>query len=102
MTKKIGLAVGLSAAVAVAFAVGAGKDAQSINGAIIYDHDPATKVGDAVFGTLIADMEHDHPGRCSHGGPVCRDYANGDLVAFYANTSDHNLDGWSEYAVSKN
>jgi hypothetical protein len=29
------------------------------------------------------------------------EYANGDLVAFYANTSDHNLDGWSEYAVSK-
>jgi photosystem II stability/assembly factor-like uncharacterized protein len=50
---------------------------------------------------VIADMEHDHPGRCSHGGPVCMEYANGDLVAFYANTTDHNLDGWSEYAVSK-
>lgn len=71
------------------------------SGAGLYDYDPGTQPGDAVFGTIIADMEHDHPGRCSHGGPVCLQYANGDIAAFYANTSDHNIDGWSEYALSK-
>src|SRR5688572_2163626 len=101
MYKKKWLLMGLSAAVVVGLAVAGGKDEQPLKGATVYDYDPATKVGDAVFGTLIADMEHDHPGRCSHGGPVAMEYANGDLVAFYANTSDHNLDGWSEYAVSK-
>ena len=73
-----------------------------IDGAVIYDHDPSTKVGDDIFGNVIADFENDAPGRCSHGGPVCMEYPNGDIVAFYANTSDHNLDGWSEYAVSRN
>ena len=29
------------------------------------------------------------------------EYANGTLVAFYANTSEHNVDGWCEYAFSK-
>lgn len=72
-----------------------------IDGAVIYDHTAGTKVGDAVFGTVIADMERDAPGRCSHGGPVCLQYPNGDIVAFYANTSDHNEDGWSEYAFSR-
>ena len=74
---------------------------EPIDGAVIYDHDPSTKLGDDIFGTVIADFENDAPGRCSHGGPVCMEYANGNIVAFYANTSDHNLDGWSEYAVSK-
>ncbi|MFO7976212.1 MAG: sialidase family protein [Candidatus Hydrogenedentota bacterium] len=68
---------------------------------MIYDYDPSTRVGDAVFGTLVADMQNDHPGRCSHGGPVCLQYANGVIAAFYANTSDHNLDGWTEYALSE-
>ncbi len=73
---------------------------EHIDGAVIYDHDPSTKLGDDVFGNVIADFENDVPGRCSHGGPVCLEYPNGNVVAFYANTSDHNLDGWSEYAVS--
>ena len=72
-----------------------------IDGAVIYDHDPSTKVGDDIFGNVIADFENDAPNRCSHGGPVCMEYPNGDVVAFYANTSDHNLDGWSEYALSR-
>lgn len=74
---------------------------EKVGRSLIYDHNPTTKVGDAVFGTLIADLENDHAGRCTHGGPVCMEYANGDLIAMYANTSDHNIDGWSEYAVSK-
>ncbi len=74
---------------------------ERIDGAVIYDHDPSTKLGDDIFGTVIADFKNDAPGRCSHGGPVCMEYANGNIVAFYANTSDHNLDGWSEYAISK-
>ncbi len=77
------------------------QDYESIDGALIYDYDPSTKLGDDVFGTIIADLENDAPGRCSHGGPVCMEYANGSIVAFYANTSDHNNDGWSEYAVSR-
>ncbi len=76
-------------------------DGAAMGGAVLYDYDPGTQPGDAIFGTIIADMEHDHPGRCSHGGPVCLQYANGDIAAFYANTSDHNIDGWSEYALSK-
>lgn len=76
------------------------EEGTDIGGAIVYDYNPSTKLGDPVFGTLIADMEHDHPGRCSHGGPVCIQYANGDIAAFYANTSDHNVDGWTEYALS--
>ena len=77
------------------------QDQESINGAVIYDYDPATKLGDAVFGTLISDLEHDATGRNSHGGPVCLEYPNGQIVAWYMNNSDHNLDGWSEYAVSR-
>lgn len=72
-----------------------------INGASIYDHDPATRLGDDIFGNIIADLENDAPGRCSHGGPVCLEYANGHIAAFYANTSDHNSDGWSDYALSR-
>ncbi len=76
---------------------------QNIDGAVIYDHDPSTTLGDDVFGTVIADFSDPPNGqlRCSHGGPVCMEYANGTLVAFYANTSSHNTDGWSEYAFSK-
>ena len=84
------------------FAVGPifSQDYESIDGALIYDHDPSTKLGDDVFGTLISDLEHDSPGRNSHGGPVCMEYPNGQIVAFNTNTSSHNLDGWSEYAVA--
>ncbi len=74
---------------------------EPIDGAVIYDYDPSTRIGDDIFGTIIADLEHDAPGRCSPGGPVCMEYANGNIVAFYINSSDHNSDGWSEYAVSK-
>ena len=74
-------------------------DQQNIDGAVIYDHDPSTTLGDDVFGTVIADFSAS--GRCSHAGPVCMEYANGTLVAFYANTSSHNTDGWSEYAFSE-
>ncbi|HOZ45650.1 MAG TPA: sialidase family protein [Candidatus Hydrogenedentes bacterium] len=83
------------------FAAAHAQEGTDIGGAVVYDYDPATQLGDPVFGTVIADMEHDHPGRCSHGGPVCLQYANGDIAAFCANTSDHNIDGWSEYALSK-
>ena len=82
----------------------AGKEAiqtHPIDGASIYDHDPATRLGDDIFGNIIADLENDAPGRCSHGGPVCLEYANGHIAAFYANTSDHNSDGWSDYALSR-
>lgn len=76
---------------------------EQLDGSVIYDYDPSTKLGDDVFGTLIADFADPTVGRlrCSHGGPVCMEYANGELVAFYANTSSHNEDGWTEYAVSK-
>ncbi len=74
---------------------------ERIDGAVIYDYEPGTKIGDDFFGTIICDFENDEPGRCSHGGPVCMEYSNGDIVAFHTNTSGHNLDGWSEYAVSK-
>jgi len=77
------------------------QDGADIGGAVVYDYDPSTQLGDPVFGTCIADMCHDHPGRCSHGGPVCFQYANGIIAAFYANTSDHNTDGWTEYALSR-
>ena len=75
---------------------------ESIDGAVIYDHDSSTKLGDDVFGNVVADFGDPANGtlRCSHGGPVCMEYANGTLVAFYANTSSHNVDGWSEYASS--
>lgn len=79
---------------------GIAQGLKSINAPRIVDYDPATELGDPVFGSLIADMENDHAGRCSHGGPVCLQYANGDIAAFYANTSDHNIDGWTEYALS--
>lgn len=74
---------------------------QPLAGAVIYDHDPETKLGDDVFGDVICNMEKDAPGRCSHGGPVCMQYPDGSIVAFHTNASDHNLDGWSEFAVSK-
>ncbi len=74
---------------------------ERIDGAFIYDYEPGTKIGDDFFGTIICDFENDEPGRCSHGGPVCMEYSNGDLAAFHTNTSGHNIDGWSEYAVSK-
>ena len=74
-----------------------------IEGAVLYDYDPATKLGDDVFGTVVADFSRPLDGRkrCSHGGPVCLEYPDGTLVAFYANTSSHNVDGWTEYALSK-
>jgi hypothetical protein len=56
--------------------------------------------GAAVFGTLIADMEHDQPGRRSHGFCL-HGIRQRRSLGVYANTSDHKLDGWSEYAVSK-
>jgi hypothetical protein len=72
-----------------------------IDGSLIYDYDPSTRVGDIIFGTIVCDFENDNPGRNSHGGPVAIEYANGDLVAFHSNVSGHNVDGWSEYAISK-
>ena len=76
---------------------------EDIAGAVLYDHNPATSLGDDVFGNVVADFGDptDRRLRCSHGGPVCMEYANGTLAAFYANTSSHNVDGWSEYAISR-
>ncbi len=79
----------------------AGSSGPPIEDAVIYDHDPATNLGDDVFGNVICDFQIDASGRNSHGGPVCMEYPNGNIVAFHTNASDHNLDGWSEYAVSK-
>ena len=76
------------------------KPYDRIESALVYDHDPETRLGDAIFGDVIVDFENDDPGRNSHGGPVCMQYADGRIVAFHSNASDHNLDGWSEYAVS--
>ena len=76
------------------------KPYDRIESALVYDHDPETRLGDEIFGDVIVDFENDHPGRNSHGGPVCMQYAEGRIVAFHSNASDHNLDGWSEYAVS--
>ena len=76
-------------------------DYEKIPGAEVFDYTPGTKLGDAVFGTVVADMQHDSPGRNSHGGPVCTQYANGNIVAFCTDTSGHNIDGWTIYAVSK-
>jgi len=75
-------------------------DGSPIEHAVIYDHDPATRLGGKIFGNVICDFEKDAPGRNSHGGPVCIEYPDGRIVAFYTNVSDHNLDGWSEYSVS--
>ena len=36
-----------------------------IDGAVIYDHDTATNLGDDVFGNVICDFEKDAPGRNS-------------------------------------
>ena len=76
------------------------KSYDRIDGALVYDHDPGTRLGDEIFGDVIVDFENDDPGRNSHGGPVCMQYADGRIVAFHSNASDHNLDGWSEYAFS--
>ena len=76
------------------------KPYDRIEGALVYDHDPETRLGDEIFGDVIVDFENDDPGRNSHGGPVCMQYADGRIVAFHSNASDHNLDGWSEYAFS--
>lgn len=87
----------------VIFATGAAvaQDYEKIDRAFIYDHDPSTKVGDDIYGTIICDFEKDSPGRNSHGGPVCMEYANGEIVAFHSNAKRHSLDGWSEFALSK-
>lgn len=74
---------------------------EKIDGALIYDYDPSTRLGDTIFGTIVCDFENDNPGRNSHGGPVTIEYANGDLVAFHTNADGHSLHGWSEYAISK-
>lgn len=74
---------------------------EEMDGSLIYDYNPETRVGDKVYGTIVCDFENDNPGRNSHGGPVAMEYANGDLVMFHTNTSGHNEDGWSEYALSK-
>ncbi len=71
------------------------------DGSLIYDHDPSTRVGGKVFGTIVCDFENDNLGRNSHGGPVALELANGNLVAIHSNASGHNVDGWSEYAISK-
>ena len=76
------------------------EDPGRIDGVRIYDYDPSTELGDDIFGDIIADLENDAPGRCTHGGPVCMEYADGRIVAFHTNTTDHNLDGWTEYAES--
>lgn len=77
------------------------QDYEKIERTLIYDYDQHTSLGDRVYGTVICDFEHENPGRNSHGGPVAIEYSNGDLVAFHTNTNGHNLNGWSEYAVSK-
>ena len=74
---------------------------EKVDGSLIYDYDPTTRVGDIVFGTIVCDFENDNSGRNSHGGPVAIEYANGDLVAFHSNATGHSVDGWSEYAISK-
>ena len=76
------------------------KPYDRIENALVYDSDPETRLGDEIFGDVIVDFENDDPGRNSHGGPVCMQYADGRIVAFHSNASDHNLDGWSEYAYS--
>ena len=77
--------------------------AANIRDAVLYDYDPETKLGAKIFGDAIADFEESSATRkrCSHGGPVCLQYANGEIACFYANTSGHNIDGWTEYAISK-
>ena len=70
------------------------------DGSLIYDYDPSTRVGDKVFGTIVADFETENPGRNSHGGPVALELANGNLFVFHTNVTGHSVDGWSEYAIS--
>jgi hypothetical protein len=76
-------------------------DHEEVNGSLFYDYNPETKLGDDIYGTLVCDFEHTAPGRNSHGGPVALEYTNGDLVAFHTNANKHSIDGWSEYAISK-
>ena len=68
MRRLIAVATGLCWLISAAGMLHA-QDGAVIDGAVIYDHDPSTQLGDRVFGTIVADMMHDHPGRCSHGGP---------------------------------
>lgn len=72
-----------------------------VNGDMIYDYDINTLIGDEIYGTIICNFEQTNPGRNSHGGPVALEYSNGDLVAFHTNTNKHSIDGWTEYAISK-
>ena len=44
---------------------------------------PFDQTQDDIFGDVIADFENHAPGRCSHGCPVCMEYANGNIVTFY-------------------
>ena len=81
--------------------VSAAQEYENSNGKLIYDYNPESKVGNEIYGTLICDFEHTAPGRNSHGGPIALEYPNGDLVAFHTNANKHSVDGWSEYAVSK-
>ena len=76
------------------------KPYDRIESALVYVQDPESRLGDEIFGDVIVDFENDDPGRNSHGGPVCMQYADGRIVAFHSNASDHNLEGWSEYAYS--
>lgn len=71
-----------------------------VPGAYVYDFNPLTSLGDHDYGTMIANLEVDQPGRNAHGGPVCLERSDGAIMAFYANTTGHNEDGWTEYAVS--
>ena len=75
--------------------------AAKLDKAYMYAYGPYNEVGAKIFGTMVSNLEKDDPSRNSHGGPVALQYPNGDLVAFNANASGHNVDGWSEYAISK-
>lgn len=76
-------------------------DFEEIDGSLLYDYNPETKLGNKIFGTIVCDFENDNPGRNSHGGPVAMEYANSDLIMFHTNTNGHSLEGWSEFALSK-
>jgi len=57
------------------------QEGADIGGAAVYDYNPSTQPGHAVFSTVSADMKHDQPDRGAHGGPVCLQYPNRAIAA---------------------
>ena len=59
-----------------------------IDGAAIYDHDPATQLGDDILVHVIADFENDAPARSAHTEDPCAwSTLDGNIAAFHTNSA---------------